>query len=172
MHGATSKKLIIPHSVEYMRICTFTRQGFIDVKCYYLPHFNTTLLLHVSVIEATGQPKDNISQGIQLYFVPNEVFLDWGLMSNSTNLENVDYNYDYRTYILACVHHHKHNHSISIPGVIWLGLSFTQPLIIPFQDKHDPKATILNSHEKAKLKYPEFVKRVITQSSKLIYDYM
>ena len=44
MYGVTSKLISTPRAVGYMRICVLTRQGFIDVKCYYSPHFSTTLL--------------------------------------------------------------------------------------------------------------------------------
>ena len=67
MHGATSKEIITPTAVGLMRVCALTRQGFIDVKCYYSPHFSTTLLSQVSVIEATGHPKQYIFQGMQLF---------------------------------------------------------------------------------------------------------
>ena len=94
MHGATSRGIITPCAVGSMRVHVLTRQGYIDVKCYYSPHFSTTLLSQVSVIETTGHPKQFISQGIQLFFAPNEEVLDRDLMSNSVNLDNVDYNHD------------------------------------------------------------------------------
>ena len=56
IHGITSKQIITPHAVGYMRICALTRQGFIDIKFYYLSQFSTTLPLYVSVIETAGQP--------------------------------------------------------------------------------------------------------------------
>ena len=45
-------------------------------------------------------------------------FLDQDLMSNTVNLDNADYNHDYCTCMLSCVHHHKHSCSISVPGII------------------------------------------------------
>ena len=93
-------------------------------------------------------------------------------MSNSVNLDSVNYNHDYSTCMLTCVHRHKHSHSFSVPGIIRSVLCFTQPLIIPTLDKDDPKATVSNSLEKAKSEDPEFVKQVKAQSLKLIYDYM
>ena len=68
MHGATSKEIITPRDVELTRVCSLTRQGYLDVKCYYLPHFSTTLLSQVRVIEATSHPKQYISQGMQFCF--------------------------------------------------------------------------------------------------------
>ena len=65
------------------------------MKSYYSPHFSTTLLSQVSIIEATGDPKYYISQGMQLFFAPNEEVLDQDMMTNSINLDNVDYNHDY-----------------------------------------------------------------------------
>ena len=64
MYGATSKQIITPRTVGYMTIRALVKQGYLDVKCYYLSHFSTTLLSQVSVIEATGQPKQYISQGM------------------------------------------------------------------------------------------------------------
>ena len=57
IHGATSKEIITPRVVVYMRVQALVKQGYLDVKCYYSPHFSTTLLSQVSVVEATGQPK-------------------------------------------------------------------------------------------------------------------
>ena len=50
MYGATSKKIITPRAIGYTRVCALIRQRFIDVKCYYLPHFRATLLSHISVL--------------------------------------------------------------------------------------------------------------------------
>ena len=142
------------------------------MKGYYSPHFSTTLLSQVSVIEATGQPKQYISQGMQLFLAPNEEVLDQDLMSNFINLESVNYNHDYGTCMLTCVHYNKHSRSIFIPGIIRPGLCFTQPLIVPSLGKVDPNATVLNSLEKALAEDTEFVERVKVQSLKLIYEYM
>ena len=72
LHGATSKEIITPRADGLMGVCVLTKQGYIDVKYYYSPHFSTTLLSQVSVIKATGHPKQYISQGMQLFFAPNE----------------------------------------------------------------------------------------------------
>ena len=172
IHGATSKQITTPCAVWYMRVRVLTSQGFVDVKLYYWTHFSFTLPSHVSVIKAIGQPKHHISQGMTLFFAPNEVILDQGLVSNVVHLRNIDYNHDYGTCRLTCATVIKHSRSISVPGVIRPDLCFTQPLIIPSLDKNDPKATVLNSFEKAKSEDPEFVKRVTDRSLTLIYDYM
>ena len=106
---------------------------------------------------------------MQLFFAPNEEVLDQDLMSNSINLESVNYNHDYGTCMLTCVHHNKNSRNISVPGIIRSGLCFTQPLIVPSLEKDDPKATVLNSLEKALAEDTEFVDRVKVQSLKLIY---
>ena len=93
-------------------------------------------------------------------------------MSNTIVLESVEYIHDYGTCMLTCIHYHKHSRSISVPGIITSGLCFTQPRIVPSLDKDDPKATVLNSLEKAMAEDTEFVERVKVQSSKLIYEYM
>ena len=74
--------------------------------------------------------------------------------------------------MLTCIHCHKHSRSISVPGIIRSGLCFTQPLIVPSLDKDDPKATVLNSLEKALAEDQEFIEKVKIQSLKLIYEYM
>ena len=87
-------------------------------------------------------------------------------MLNSVNLDGANYNHDYGTCILTCVHCHKYCRIISVPGIIRSGLCFAQPLIIPTLDKDDPKATVLNSLEKAKAEDPDFVKQGKIQSLK------
>ena len=64
MHGATLKEIITPRAVGLMRARALVNQGYIDVKFYYPPHFSTTLLSQVSVIEATVHPKQYIFQGM------------------------------------------------------------------------------------------------------------
>ena len=45
MHGATSKEIINPRAIGFMRVRALTQQGHLDIKYYYSPHFSTTLLL-------------------------------------------------------------------------------------------------------------------------------
>ena len=149
MHGGTSKEIITPRTVGFKRVRVLTRQGYLNVKCYYSPHFSTTLLSQVSVIEATGHPKQYISQRMQLFFAPNEEVLDRDLLSNTIDLKSVEYNHDHGTCMLMCIHCHKHSCIISVPGIIRSGLCFTQPLIAPSLAKDNPKDTASNSLEKA-----------------------
>ena len=135
MDGDDSKQIITPHAVEYMRVQKLVRRGFIDVKCYQLPHFTTTLLLQVSVIKTTSHPKQYISKDVKIYFTPNKVILGRELVSNVVDLNAVDYNHDYGTYMLTSVHYRKHNCSIFDPGIIQSGLCFAQPLIVFYLDK-------------------------------------
>ena len=93
-------------------------------------------------------------------------------MSNSVHLEHINYNQNYGTCKLTCVHWHKYSRRISVSGIIRSGLCFTQPLIIPTLNKDDPKATILNSLEEALVEDTEFVERVKVQSLKLVYEYI
>ena len=74
--------------------------------------------------------------------------------------------------MLTYLHQKRHSQSLSVPGIIRSGLCFTQPLIFPALDKDDPKATVLNSLEKALAEDSEFVKQVKIQSLKLIDEYM
>ena len=85
---------------------------------------------------------------MQLFFASNEEVLDRDLMSNSVHLEHANYNHDYGTCMLTCVHHHIYSHIISVLGIIRSGLCCTQRLIVPTLDKENPKATVLNSLEK------------------------
>ena len=101
MHGATLKQIITPCVVGYMRVHALVNQGYLDVKFSYSPHFSTTLLSQVSVIEATAQPKQYISQDIQLFFDPNEEVLNQDLMSSSVNLDSVDINVGIQTIALV-----------------------------------------------------------------------
>ena len=78
------------------------------------------------------------------------------------NLEDMEYNHNYGTCMLTCVHCKKHNRSISIPGIICSGLCFTQPLILPSLDKEDPRATIYNSIDKAKENRSPYKSKVIS----------
>ena len=126
----------------------------------------------MSVIEATGQLKEFTAQGIGLFFLPKEDVLDRDSCSNTINLDSVEYNHDYSICMLTCVHHHKHSCSLSVPGIIRSGLCFIQPLIVLSLGKDDPKATVLNSLDKALTKVVKFVKSVKVQSLKLIYEYI
>ena len=50
MKGATSKVIIVPTAVGYLRVKTNNIYGYIDVKCYYSPHFTSTLLSENDVL--------------------------------------------------------------------------------------------------------------------------
>ena len=96
---------------------------------------------------------------MQTFFAPTKEVLDQDLMSNSVNLDNVDYNHNYGTCMLTRVHGHKYSRSISVPDIIRSGLCFTQPLIVPSLGKADPNATVLNSLEKALAEDTEFLNK-------------
>ena len=170
MHGASSKEIITQRAVGSMRVQALTTQEYLDVKCYYSPHFSTKLLSQVSVIEAIGHPKEFTFQGMELFFAPNKELLDQDFSSNTINLDSVEYNHDYTTCMFTCVHCHKHSCGLCVPGIIKASLCFTQPLIVPSFGKDDPEATVLNSLEKALADDVEFVKSVKIQSLKLVYE--
>ena len=44
MRGATSGKIIVPSAKDLLRVQANTRDGFVDVLCFYSPHFTFTLL--------------------------------------------------------------------------------------------------------------------------------
>ena len=59
-----------------------------------------------------------------------------------------------------------------IPGIIWAGLCYTMPLIIPSGLKaSDPTANIFNSREKAYQDDKNFCRQCDLKSIQLIYDH-
>ena len=58
MRGATSKTSIIPSAVGFFRVKANNIDGFMDIKCYYSPHFTSTLLSDEDVLHATGHAEE------------------------------------------------------------------------------------------------------------------
>ena len=64
MKGATSKWLIKPEAIGYLRIPTNNIDGFMDVEYYYSPEFTSTLLADNTVLRSTKHQKEY--SGIEL----------------------------------------------------------------------------------------------------------
>jgi hypothetical protein len=55
MHGATSENIIQPLAEGYLRVPAMTSEGYVNVLCYFLPQFISTLLSDLSVCLAAGR---------------------------------------------------------------------------------------------------------------------
>ena len=58
VRGATSGKIIIPLAKEWLRVqAANVKKGYIDVLCYYSPHFTSTLLSEQDVSRSSQYAK-------------------------------------------------------------------------------------------------------------------
>ena len=71
MKGDTSDQPIIPEAEGKLRVKAITKDGYIDVKCYYLPHFTSTLLSDRDVLHSSPFAKDFSGQILTKYFELN-----------------------------------------------------------------------------------------------------
>ena len=90
MHGVTSQDVIIPQAVAYLQGRALTKKEYTDVLCYYSPHFTTTLLSQISVIEATSTARHYKAQEMRLFFAHDEEILDQDPLANNVNLDDTD----------------------------------------------------------------------------------
>jgi hypothetical protein len=118
MHGATSKDIIQPLAEGYPRVPAMTTKGYVNVLCYYSPHFTSTLLSDRSVVMATRNYRLYSGQFMDKLFAPDEENLQQDLLSGQVNLGNNRYNLDYGTCMLTCLHCFQRNGNLSIPGII------------------------------------------------------
>ena len=72
MKGDTSDQPIIPEAEGKLRVKAITKDGYIDVKCYYLPHFTSTLLSDQDVLCSTKFAKEYQGQAMVKYFDLND----------------------------------------------------------------------------------------------------
>ena len=69
MRGATSGKIIVPMAKGWLRVqAGNVKQGFIDVLCYYSPHFTSTLLSERDVLRSSTYAKEFSGQVMTKYF--------------------------------------------------------------------------------------------------------
>lgn len=60
MRGATSGNIIVPSAQGLLRVQANTRDGFVDVLCFYSPHFTSTLLSERDVYVLVNIPRNSL----------------------------------------------------------------------------------------------------------------
>ena len=120
MRGATSGKIIIPSAKGWLSIQANTKDGFIDVLCYYSPHFTSTLLSEQDVLQSSQFAKELSGQVMTNYFELNNNKVNKDLSSkNYVDLDLYsDYQMDYGSCTFSFVHHKLKRKNIEIPGFI------------------------------------------------------
>ena len=124
MHRATYGKIIVPLAKCWLRVQAGTRDDFIDVLCYYSPHFTSTLLSEQDVLRSSQFAKEFSDQVMTKYFELNDEKVNKDmLLKGSVDLKSQsDYQRDYGSCTLICVHHKLKRKNIEIPGIIRGGL--------------------------------------------------
>ena len=124
MKGATSDQPIVPESEGKLRVKAITT-GYIDVQCYYSPHFTSTLLSDCDVLHSSPFDKDFSGQILTKYFeLNNEVIHNNLKQKGRVNLNNnQQYHMDYGT--CTCIDKKVERFNIEIPSIICGGLCYT-----------------------------------------------
>ena len=123
-----------------------TKLGFIDVLCYYSPHFTSTILLDQDVLRSTKFAKKYCGQAMIKYFELDDEKINKDLVAKDCiNVTLLYYQMDYGHCTLICIHHNQKRRNIEIPDIVRGGLCFTLPLILSDLLKEYPQATLLNS---------------------------
>ena len=68
MRGTTSGNIIVPSAQGWLRGQANTKQGYIDVLCFYSPHFTSTILSDWDVLRSTKFSKEYWDQAMINYF--------------------------------------------------------------------------------------------------------
>ena len=174
MRGATSGKVIVPLPKRYLQVQEIiVKKGYIDVLCYYSPHFTSTLLSERDVLRSSTYAKEFSGQVMTEYFELNDEKVNQDLLSKGSidlNRQS-DYQMDYGNCTLTCVHQKLPFKNIEIPGIIRDGLCFTLPLILPDLPKDHPEACILNSFQLAYENDPNFKQECDKMAMKYLYEY-
>ena len=68
MKGATLVNLIIPAAQGWLRIQANTKSGYLDVLCFYSPHFTSTLLADRDILHSWPYCKQFSGQVMSKYF--------------------------------------------------------------------------------------------------------
>ena len=121
MKGATSGTLIIPAAKEWLQVQENTKDKYLDVLCYYSPHFTSTLLSDRDVLLANPCAKEYLGQVMsKKNFDLNSKRVNDNLRKRvCVNLQDVDgYHLNYGNCALTCVHVSKQRRNIEIPGII------------------------------------------------------
>ena len=130
MRGATSGKIIVPMAKGWLQVqAGNVRNGYIDVLCYYSPHFTSTLLSERDVLQSSTYAKEFSGQVMTKYFELNDEKVNKNLLSKGSidlNCQS-DYQMDYGNCTLTCVHWKIKQKNIEIPGIIlrWFVFHFT-----------------------------------------------
>ena len=109
-----------------------TQQGYINVRCYYLNAFSSTLLSEADLLHATGKPKDYSGQTIDKFFHHSpyhQELIDTGNASISK-----EYDTDFGKCMVTCHHKQTKQLDLVLTGIIRHGKCFTLPLITPGAD--------------------------------------
>jgi hypothetical protein len=84
MHGATSKDIIQPPVEGYLRVPALTTKGYVEVLCYFSPHFTLTLLeiicvtlvnLSISSLLLMEKLYNKISYQVKSTSIPRDITL-------------------------------------------------------------------------------------------------
>ena len=161
MRSVTSGNIIVPSVQGWLQLQANTKQGYIDVLCFYSPHFTSTLLSDQDVLRSTKFAKEYQDQTMVKYFDLNDDKINGDLASKGcVDILHPGYQMDYGSCTLTCIHHNHKRMNIEIPEIVCGGLCFILPLILPDLPKDHLKATLLNSPQLAYKYDPKFKKRI------------
>ena len=131
MYGATNRKLIITPSAEgLLRIPANSKAGYIDVRCYYSPHFSSTLLSESDLILSTGAAGNYSGQSTTKYFDWDNDTIEKQLSNGIISFQK-HYNLDSGNCIVTCHHKNNKRKDLIIYGTIISGQCYTHPIILP-----------------------------------------
>ena len=107
MRGATSGKVIIHLAKGWLQVQANTKDGFLDVLCYYSSYFTSTLLSELDILRSSKYAKESAGQVMTKYFELNGDKVNQTLLSKNSVDFNLYYDYqmDYCSCTLTCVHH-------------------------------------------------------------------
>ena len=138
MYGATNKSLLItPSAVGLLRIPALTPAGYVDVKCYYSPHFSTTLLSESDLVAATGCPKAYSGQSTNKFFDFDHDAINRDIAKGVISLEK-HYSVDSGHCLVTCHHKQNRRKDLVICGIICSGQCYTQPIVLPTAKPSEP----------------------------------
>ena len=125
------------------------------------------------ILKSNQFSKEYSGQSILKFFEKDKDILDKDReRRKSQKLDDVTslYDHNYGKCILQCVHKGNQNLNVYIPGIIWVGLCYTMPLVMPiglFAD--DLNVNVFNSKDKAYNDDPVFQKCLkLTDRTKIV----
>ena len=85
MRGATSGTIIVPMAKGWLWVqAGNVRKGYIDVLCYYSPHFTSTLLSEQDILQSSTYAKEFAGQVMTKYFKLNDEKVNKDLLSKGS----------------------------------------------------------------------------------------